>query len=202
MARYLRFLVFLVPVVSSIVTPSGGALAQDQAPPCPAYVIEGTIDSTSQDGSVTHRFASAYLHTTGVPLPSRQVIASFANASGSAVGEPVILVTDSGGRARVTVPASAESVNFVAESPDGPGCSGADGGDPRVLLEIVPTGVGAPGGGDPNPEEVLARTGPVSDVIALISLLLLAFGAAVGTGRGRRRALDIAAQGAKRGSSR
>lgn len=173
--------------------------AQDQAPPCPEYVIEGTIGS-SESGPEGVRTASAYVHLSGTPVDNHQVIATFSDAAGAAIGEPSILVTDAGGRTNVTVPESAESVNFVAESTSVPGCSGEESPDPRVLLEIVP--VGSPGSATPegppsdDPEEILAKTGPVSDAIALASLLLLAFGAAVGTGRGRRRAL--AGRGVKR----
>ena len=170
--------------------------AQDQAPPCPEYVIEGTIGASEIDPD--GRTASAYVHLSGAPVANHQVIATFSDAAGAAIGEPSVLVTDAGGRTHVAVPESAESVNFVAESTNVPGCSGEESPDPRVLLEIVP--VGLPGTGTPDgpavpePEEVLARTGPVSDAIALASLLLLAFGAAVGTGKGRRRAIA----GAKR----
>lgn len=203
MPRHALFtLVAIGPILVPVAVGDSIADAQDQAPPCPAYVIEGTIGTVPADASDSARTASVYVHATGDPLSNRQVIATFSDAAGAAIGEPSILVTDSGGRAQVAVPESAESVNFVAESPDGPGCIGNDGSDPRVLLEIVP--VGTPTGdrpGDPpvpEPEDVLAKTGPVSDVIALASLLLLAFGASVGTGRGRRRALARASGGVKR----
>lgn len=193
--RSALFAVLVITAQSSVVS------AQDQAPPCPEHVIEGTIDTVAADGGA--RMASAYLHTSGVPVPDHQVIATFSDASGTAIGEPSILVTDAGGRAQVSVPESAESVNFVAESLNVPGCSGDTNPDPRVLLEIVP--VGMPGGaspGDSGPEEVLAKTGPVSDVIVVSSLLLLAFGAAVGTGKGRRRLLGAAGGGVKHGFRR
>jgi hypothetical protein len=170
--------------------------AQDQAPPCPEYVIEGTIGTSETDPD--GRTASAYVHLSGAPVANHQVIATFSDAAGAAIGEPSVLVTDAGGRTHVAVPESAESVNFEAESTNVPGCSGEESPDPRVLLEIVPVGLPSTGAPDgpavPEPEEVLARTGPVSDAIALASLLLLAFGAAVGTGKGRRRAIA----GAKR----
>lgn len=173
--------------------------AQDQAPPCPEYVIEGTIGA-SEAGAGGGRTASAYVHLSGEPVGNHQVIATFSDAAGAAIGEPSVLVTDAGGRTHVPVPESAESVNFVAESTNVPGCSGEKSPDPRVLLEIVPIrlpeGASSEAAVGGEPEEILARTGPVSDAIALASLLLLAFGAAVGTGRGRRRALAVA--GAKR----
>lgn len=177
-------------VLAGIGVPRVGA--QDQAPPCPEYVIEGTIGA-SESGPESGRTASAYVHLSGTPVVNHQVIATFSDAAGAAIGEPSVLVTDAGGRTHVTVPESADSVNFVAESTNVPGCSGEESPDPRVLLEIVP--IGLPEGASPEgpvsgePEENLAKTGPVSDAIALASLLLLAFGAAVGSGRGRRRAL-------------
>lgn len=160
--------------------------AQDQIPPCPAYEIEGSIDPPvlGDDGAV--RTASAYLHTQDDPLSNHQVIATFTDAEGSVIDEPVILVTDAGGRARIDVPVGAESVDFVAEGPSDLTCSTADGSDPRVLLRIVP----ASSSGAPSPAEELARTGPVTDAVVVLSLLLLAIGASVGTGWGRSRALS------------
>lgn len=195
-------LAVIAPILAPVTVGDSIADAQDQAPPCPAYVIEGTIGSVPSDATDSTRTASVYVHATGDPVSNQQVIATFSDAAGAAIGEPSILVTDSAGRADVAVPDSAESVNFVAESPDGPGCIGDDGADPRVLLEIVPVGAtpdnrpGAPAA--PEPEDGLAKTGPVTDVIALASLLLLAFGASVGTGRGRRRALAGSSGGVKR----
>lgn len=190
------------PLLAPFAVGNSIADAQDQAPPCPAYVIEGTIGTVAPDEPETARVASVYVHATGEPLSERQVIATFSDSSGAAIGEPEILVTDSGGRAEVAVPDSADSVNFVAETPDAPGCIGEDGTDPRVLLEIVPvrspTGEPIADPGVPQPEEALAKTGPVSDVIALASLLLMALGASVGTGRGRRRAIAGMGRGVKR----
>lgn len=178
------------------------ARAQDQTPPCPEYTIEGTIGTSPPGESSEGRIASVFVHLSGEPVPNHQVIATFSDASGAALGEPSVLVTDAGGRAQIAVPDPAESVNFVAEASSAPGCTGGADGDPRVLLEIVPVGGSAPDvlGTTPPPEseEVLAKTGPVSDVVALASLLLLAFGAAVGTGRGRRRALAAASGSVKR----
>lgn len=202
----------LVVLVGPILVISGAGrssrvYAQDQVPPCPAYVIEGSIGAPTPEASDPVRMASVYVHATGQPLVDRQVVATFSDASGSAIGEPAVLVTDADGRAEVAVPPSAESVNFVSEAPDSAGCAGEDGSDPRVLLEIIP--VAAPTADVPDgvpvedgSDEALARTGPVSDGIALASLLLLAFGAAVGTGRGRRRALSAASHGVKRGNLR
>lgn len=188
---------FLLPMAVS----SSVAEAQDQAPPCPAYVLEGTISAPETEGSDTVRTASVYAHTTGEPLANRQVIATFTDASGATVGEPAVLVTDAGGRAEIAVPDSADSVNFVAEAPDAPGCLGEDGADQRVLLEILPVGPPPTGPTEqpdgPPAQDTLAHTGPVSDVIALASVLLLALGASVGTGRGRRRALARAHGGGK-----
>ncbi|MFM8855743.1 MAG: hypothetical protein ACKOI2_00785 [Actinomycetota bacterium] len=197
LSRFLCRAVLIAGVLAGTSVTQVGA--QDQAPPCPEYVIEGTIGA-SDSGPEGARTASAYVHLSGTPVVNHQVIATFSDAAGAAIGEPSVLVTDAGGRTHVTVPESAESVNFVAESTNVPGCSGEESPDPRVLLEIVPTGLsdGSSPEGPVNgePEEILAKTGPVSDAIALASLLLLAFGAAVGTGRGRRRAL--AGGGAKR----
>jgi hypothetical protein len=194
--------VLIIGAITAAIVEPVRVVAQDQAPPCPAYVIEGSIGTAPLDGSDSRRTASVYVHTTGQPLPNRQVVATFSDPSGSAIGEPAILVTDAGGRAEVDVPPTAESVNFVGESPNSPGCAGDGDSDPRVLLEIVPVigpAADLPDGAPvaDGPDEVLAKTGPVSDVIALASLLLLAFGAAVGTGRGRRRALSAQTRGVK-----
>lgn len=211
MTRLTLLRTLAVAAVSTVVVGTAPPIvkAQDQAPPCPAYVIEGTIGTQPPEGSPSVRTASVYVHATGTPLPSRQVIATFADASGATIGEPAVLVTDAGGRADVDVPESAESVNFVAETPDGPGCTGEDGADPRVLLEIVPVSSLTPDGPvTPGRDDELASTGPLSEVIALASLLLLAFGAAVGTGRGRRRVLAragesaVSVQGVNRGNGR
>lgn len=193
----------MAAVILMGISPSS-AHAQDQAPPCAEYVIEGSLEPSSPTNSGDEndvsgsRTASVYVHTTGDAVANVQVIATFADGSGTSIGEPSILVTDAGGRAHVEVPATAESVDFVAESPNGPGCPDANGSDPRVLLEIVPVGA-AP---KTDPKDELAKTGPVSDVIVVASLLLLAFGAAVGTGWGRRRALTGPTRGVKRGFSR
>lgn len=201
-------LVVFVEIVCVLGTAAGPTrvMAQDQPAPCPAYVIEGSISPPVAGGSSSERMASVYVHTSGEPLADRQVVATFSDASGSAIGEPMVLVTNAGGRAEVQVPQTAESVNFIAETPDTPSCLGEGDDDPRVLLEIlpievpaaeVPDGVPVPDGG-----QDLAETGPVTDVIALASLLLLAFGAAVGTGRGRRRALSTPSHGVKPGIRR
>lgn len=189
-----------IAAILTIATEPSTARAQDQTPPCPEYTIEGTIDPPSSAVGESERTASVYVHAGEEPISSRQVIATFSDPSGTPIGEPSILVTDADGRARVAVPPSADSVNFVSETPDVPGCPSSVGLDPRVLLEIVPVTDPMEGGpGVDVPEEALAKTGPVSDIVALASLLLLAFGAAVGTGRGRRRSLAGAAHGAKRG---
>lgn len=199
--RYIPVLV-LSPWIACV-SGSRTAVAQDQAPPCPAYAIEGTIGSPTVEGGQTVRTASVYVHASDDPMPSHQVIATFADASGASIGEPAVLITDAGGRAEVAVPPTAESVNFVAETLDAPGCGTGDESDPRVLLEIVPVGASEPDSpAPPGPDGALARTGPFSEVVALASLLLLAFGAAVGTGRGRRRAIAAADAGAKRGIPR
>jgi hypothetical protein len=207
LSLFTQMAIVIVALFSAPLVEPRRVLAQDQEPPCPAYVIEGSIGMAPLDDAEAPRMASVYVHTTGQPLANRQVVATFSDASGSAIGEPAVLVTDAGGRAAVEVPPTAESVNFVGESPDSPGCAGEGDSDPRVLLEIVPV-IGPTADlpdGPPvadGPDEVLAKTGPVSDVIALASLLLLAFGAAVGTGRGRRRALSAGARGVKTPISR
>lgn len=168
---------------------SAPAVAEVAPDPCPAYEIEGSIEPTSNDLSAAG-LASVYLHTGSEPLADHQVFATFTTQSGEAVGEPVMMTTNSEGRSVVPVPDGATNVSFVAEGPDNPVC--VDGADANVALEIAMAGAEVPGEFTPSglsetgPDGSLAYTGPVTTGVVAAAVVVGAVGCGVWMGRGRK----------------
>ena len=158
---------------------------------CPAYEIEGSIEPAANvEGEVSQ--ASVYVHTNDQPLVGQTIFATFTIDGNEPVGEPVMLTTDSEGRAFVAVPAGATSVSFVAEGPDNLNCLVPEGSEPSVALEIFPpSGIVAESGepwdrGEQPPGEELAYTGPVTAGVIAVAVLVAAMGCGVWIGRGRK----------------
>jgi hypothetical protein len=136
--------------------------------------------------------ASVFVHNGDLPLADYQVFATFTSAEIEPVGEPLMMTTDSAGRAFVAVPEGASNVSFVAEGPDNPACSVPEGTEPSVALEILPTLGVIPANGEPENvvnfpgEGDLAYTGPVSTGVVAAAVLVGAAGCGVWIGRGRK----------------
>ncbi|MFM1751075.1 MAG: hypothetical protein RL119_37 [Actinomycetota bacterium] len=174
----------------SLVTPLQ-VHAGESSTSCPPYEIEGSIETASgAEGSMSQ--ASVFVHNGDQPLADYQVFATFSSAGNEPVGEPLMMTTDSAGRAAVAVPEGALSVSFVAEGPDNPACSVPEGTEPSVALEIFPVSGVSPEDGEseavvdlPGNGE-LAYTGPVSTGVVAAAVLAAAAGCGVWMGRGRK----------------
>ncbi|MFM8846911.1 MAG: hypothetical protein ACKOHN_02535 [Actinomycetota bacterium] len=170
----------LVPILSIFVLAFVGRPigAHAEPSPCTTYEVEATSDGAT---------AEAFVHLAGEPLVGHVVFATFDDAAGGeSVADPVVLSTDGDGRARVELPVGAVSVAFSTESPRSGECVGAG---PAELV-VVTARVGAPQAdvGDPltarPTAENLAVTGPVSPVVAVLAVLMVAAGWVAGRLRG------------------
>ncbi len=186
-------------------------LAEPQ--PCATYQIEGTIDSSEPLSGEQTGEAEVYVHFGEKPLVRHQVFVTFAGALDQMLSEPVLLVTDELGRARVEVPRGAVNVAFMTESPAPENCSASIGEayEPVIVAATVPVqpSVDGPVGLDQGvtyadiydtapyvnqagnvdvPTSELAHTGPISRWVLTLSVVMFGAGIGLGIGRGRQAA--------------
>ncbi len=188
--RFLAVAAFsIITAIVTMMAEANSVLAQVPSISCPPYEIEGTITPADTGVDTGVRQASVYVHTDGEPQRDHQVFATFTTSSGEPIGEPVVMTTDSQGRAVAPVPEGSTAVSFVAEGPDNPACLGPE---PSVALEIAATSGSIPENegfdDDVNPpgEPGLADTGPVTAGVVATAVLVGAVGCGLWIGRGRR----------------
>ncbi len=120
--------------------------------------------------------ATAYLHDGDEPLAGHQVFASFAMEPSAPSLAPEVLVTDEDGRASIVLPVGAIGVVFSTESPS-TSC------DVEAEPEVVTARVDRPHRPDPLP--VTGR----GELVGGAGMLVVAVGAGLVLGRGRRRVI-------------
>lgn len=120
--------------------------------PCVTYQIDGTMSSIEPSSLEQKREAEVFVHFGEKPLVRHQVFVTFAGTLDQILGDPVLLVTDELGRAKVEVPEEAVNVAFMTESPAPENCSASIGvaPEPVIVAATVPVqpSVDGPAGAD------------------------------------------------------
>lgn len=152
--------------------------------PCTTYSIDATSDANT---------AEVFVHLAGEPLVGHTVFATF---DGVTDVTPIVLITDTEGRARVDLPSSATGVRFSTESPMSTSCATEAASDTVVVSDRVGTPVGevlppilpgvatpdfvssddGPHGPTGTATGPLATTGPWSPVVLVTATLTLVTG--------------------------
>ena len=181
--------------------------------PCVTYQIDGTMSSKEPSSLEQKREAEVFVHFGEKPLVRHQVFVTFAGTLDQILGDPVLLVTDELGRAKVEVPEEAVNVAFMTESPAPENCSASIGvaHEPVIVAATVPVqpSVDGPVGLDQGvtyadiydtasyvnqagnvdvPTSELAHTGPISRWVLTLSVVIFGAGIGLGMGRGRQAA--------------
>jgi hypothetical protein len=175
----MKFLVLTVLLAVPGATIVHSSRVSAEPAPCTTYSIEATSDANS---------AEVFVHLASEPLVGHTVFATF---DGVTDATPIVLITDTEGRARVDLPSSATGVRFSTESPMSANCVTEAASDTVVVSDRVGTPVGevlppippgvvssddGPHGPTGTATGPLATTGPWSPVVLVTATLTLVTG--------------------------